>query len=58
MILEKELNAMTNDNPKHMCSECGEEEVENEGDICDDCFYANDDESDDFEEDEVEADDP
>jgi NMD protein affecting ribosome stability and mRNA decay len=45
-------------NDPFKCSECGEEEVENEGDICDDCFYANEDESDDFEEDEVEADDP
>lgn len=43
------------------CSECGVEDVETEGDLCDDCFYDSDEEDDDFdgdEEQEFEADDP
>lgn len=28
-------------NPKYVCEECGTNEVEAEGDICDECFYQN-----------------
>jgi len=38
-------------NPKYMCEECGANEVEAEGDICDECFYEDAEEDDEEDED-------
>ena len=41
---------ITDPNEKIMCTECGENEVEAAGEICDHCFYCDADEDDDFDE--------